>query len=565
VTVDVPDSTVRVPSRRHAFLIARTELTRRYRAIRGDPRRSVAVVIALLFAAIPSTLAIGGAYLFGTEVRTGGVSEVLPIARSVTGGLLAIVLVMTLLRVASNNATIDHADGILTAVPHRDVTAGLMLAESASVALPVGALAAISATSFAVGARSPATAVAAVAAVLMAVVLGLLSGFALGVGVRLAVARVRVLARYKTHIAAVLFLAYMAALLLGPSESLFSPAMAILRSSPAGWYGDLALVAIDADANLLRGLAAIAATALLAPALVALSASLTGSLWFGDPVRPGSDDGADPAPHAATSGGAPRSERRAARTAMTRVSGGPYVDRSVERIARKNWLRARRGPMKLAYVLYPVFFLYAPIRAAIEAGAVTPSVLTSVALYLAWSTGAAFTLNPLGDEGAALPTTRTAPVSGREFVAGYCLAGIAVGAPVVAVATLLAGILGGASPATVVATAALGALLAVCSTGIAAGAGTAFPKFEESKITRSRSVVVPSLLSFAAYSIVLFVAGAPGSLTQVELVREALAGWLRIGEASVRFGGLGLTAALAVLAALVGVAYASRGFERYEF
>ncbi|MFB6129936.1 MAG: hypothetical protein ABEJ28_03835 [Salinigranum sp.] len=191
-------------------------------------------------------------------------------------------------------------------------------------------------------------------------------------------------------------------------------------------------------------------------------------------------------------------------------------------------------------------------------------MLTSIALYVAWSSGAAFTLNPLGDEGAALPTTRTAPVSGREFVVGYCLSGAVVGVPVAAAVTVVAGAVGGTDPVAVAAVAVLGAVLAACSTGIAAGAGTAFPKFEESRITRSRSAVVPSLLAFGGYSIGLFLAGAPGSLAQVGPVRGAAAGWLSVGGSTVLVAGLALTAALSVLGALAGAAYASRGFERYE-
>ncbi|MFB6129937.1 MAG: hypothetical protein ABEJ28_03840 [Salinigranum sp.] len=265
---------VQVPSRRHAVLIARTEVRRRYRSVRDQPRRSVALVIAGLFGAIPALLAVGGAYVLGTQVRAGGVPNALPLARSVTGGVFGLVFVMTTFRVAGNHATVDHADGLLTAVPHRDVTAGLILAEAAGVALPIGGVVAAAALSFAVGARSPLTAVLAVVAVVLPTALALLSGFALGVAVRLVASRVRVIARYKTWIGALLFLAYLAVLFLGQAQSVFSPIVAALQASPAGWFADLALAGILPAAGALRAVGALVATAVLAPSLLALAVVL---------------------------------------------------------------------------------------------------------------------------------------------------------------------------------------------------------------------------------------------------------------------------------------------------
>jgi len=126
------------------------------------------------------------------------------------------------------------------------------------------------------------------------------------------------------------------------------------------------------------------------------------------------------------------------------VSGGRLdglLGRRTAWVARKSWLRARRAPIKLLYVAYPIFVLVTPIQASVEAGRVTSLLPTTIALYGAWLTGALFTLNPLGDEGAVLPVSAITGVTGREFVGGLVTASALLGGPITLVLTAVLAVL----------------------------------------------------------------------------------------------------------------------------
>jgi hypothetical protein len=531
-----------LPSLRRTTLVARTELRRRLRALRDRPRQLVALAVAGLFFGLFGLVVLGGAFFAGRAVAGGGVPE--GAASSVAAFAVGIPALTVLFRTVQNLPRPDGADTLLTAAPTRDVVAGLLLAELASgpglFALPF----VVAGLLFAAGAGSVVGAVLVPATALTALVVGAVAGFAGGLGVLLIVSRSRFLQRYKTWFGVVALLAYFGVVFGGSADSAIGPVLRVLGGSPVGWYADLALVGTAPGAEpLLAGGAVLASVAVLAGGL-GLSIRFAGRLWFESPARP--------------------AERTASDSAMDRSVGVRLpVSRPTRRIARKSWLRARRAPLKLIYAVYPIFVLYAPVAQAVSSGSVPGYLPAALALYVAWAVGAAFTLNPLGDEGSVLPVTLTTPVSGRQFVAGHALPGVAVGTPLSLLAVGVAAAFAGPSPTAAVAVASLAVVLPASAIGLAVGVGTLFPKFETSKISRSREAVVPSLLAFGGYSLVLTVLALPGLLGSAGGLAGLLADVLGTTAAVVTATGVATTVVLAVVAGGVGAWYAIREFESY--
>jgi uncharacterized membrane protein (DUF485 family) len=320
------------------------------------------------------------------------------------------------------------------------------------------------------------------------------------------------------------------------------PAIEAAQASPLAWYADLALLPVPgADASALQAAAVLAGSLVVGVAAVLASVRVSERRWYDD------------AAHA---------EVRATDSVTSgRLDG--VLGRRTAWIARKSWLRARRAPLKLVYVSYPAFVLFAPIQGSVEAGHVTASLPATVTLYAAWATGALFTLNPLGDEGAVLPVTVTSGVSGRQFVGGLVAASALLGTPVTLALAAALGVLGPLTPVGLACLVVAGAILPGLAAIVAAGVGTAFPKYEATSITRSRQAVVPSLWAFGVYTIVFLLAGGVATGVQTPVVADALGNLLGVSPAAVHVGGLALGLVLAGVAAAVAGRNAVRAFNGY--
>ncbi|MFC5367117.1 hypothetical protein [Salinirubrum litoreum] len=531
-----------LPSPRRTRLVARTELRRRVRALRDDPRQLVALGIGGLFLGLFALVVVGGAFFAGQAAARGAIPS--GAARTVAAFAVGIPALTALFRGGQKLHRPDGADSLLTAAPTRDVVAGLLVAEFASGSGLFAVPFVLAGLLFALGAGSVVGAVLVPATLLTATVVGTVAGFAAALAVLLVVSRSEFLQRFKTWIAVLAMLAYFGVLFGGSADSALGPVFVVLGASPIGWFADLALVGTTPGADSLRAAGAAIGSAVVLVGSLGASIRLAGRLWFESPARP--------------------EEATASASAMNRSPLARLpVSRPTRRIAHKSWLRARRAPITLIYAVYPIFVLYAPVAEAVSTGSVPAYLPTTLALYVAWGVGAAFTLNPLGDEGSVLPVTLTTPVSGRQFVAGHALTGVAVGVPLALLAVVVGAVFAGLSPATAVAVVCLAVVLPVAATGLAVGVGTLFPKFETSSIGRGREAVVPSLLAFGGYSLALVVLGLPGLLGSFAGVAGTLAGLLGTTSALVTVAGAVTTAVLLSVAGGVGAWYAIREFESY--
>ncbi|WP_254536319.1 hypothetical protein [Halomarina litorea] len=524
----------------HAIRIARTELVRRFRVVTGMRAQLVALGVGLLFGVVPLFGSIVVAYFAGQGVAAGEFGDPVGVGRLLAAGLPTVLALLTALRAVQTTSVPVHPDGLLTTVPHREAVAGLLLTELTVTLGVLGAPLVGVPVAYGVGSGALLAIPLAFLALLSLIVLGVLSGFALGLVVRNAVARSETLARYKTAIAAVLFVVYFVAVTNAETGAALAPVVGAVGETPLGWFADLALYGTTPDAVAVRAAGAGVLTLVGVPALAGACSWLAAWLWYAQPVRPESDD-------AESSG----------------IGTVAFLPRRMARIARKSWIRAKRGPIRLLYVLYPLFLLVAPIQDAVVEGRVPTALPPLLAFYGAWATGAAFTLNPIGDEGPVLPVTLTTPVGGRTFMGGLCLAGAVVGVPLTVLAAGVSGVLSDLGTPALAAVLVGSVVLPLSATALATGIGTLFPRMESVRVSRTHEAIVPSLIAFAVYSLVLVVTGIPVLVAGTPLLREGVVSSLGVGTTLVVAGGVALSVVLAGLAGGLSLRYAVGRFEDY--
>ncbi len=530
-----------LPDAGHAVSIAANELRVGWRKFRGKGTAQIAAVaLVVVFGAAFTVAASYGAYLAGSGFAedpdgAGLLVDLVPAALATA--VLFMAAYMTLVQLGD----IDARDGYLTTVPARDVVGGLLLAGYVRAAGLFVVPLVVASAAFALGAGSPlAFPLAALAAVALTVT-AFLVGFPVGVGVAYLGSRSALVDRFKTLIGAAAFLAYFGLIVSGTFDEAVAPILDVAAASPISWYADLAVLAVVPSASALQAAAVLAGSVVFSLGGVLASVRLSERRWYSERVT--------------------ASERETGSVSGGRLDG--LVGRRAAWVARKSWLRARRAPIKLVFVAYPAFLLVTPVQASVEAGRVTSSLPPSIALYGAWMTGAAFTLNPLGDEGAVLPVTATSGVSGREFVGGLVVASAAFGVPLtLAVAGGLA-VLSPLPPVALACTVAAAAVLPVLAAALATGVGTTYPKHDATNVTRNREVVVPSMWAFGVYTLAFLLTAGIATGAQSPGAAGALANLLGVTTTGVHVGAFAVGVLLAGLLAAVSARVAVRAFDDY--
>ena len=549
------------PDPAHVALIARTEIRRRLRALRDNTAQLVSIVVAAGFGLIALLAVVFGAYVAGDALASGGVGDPVGAGGLAAAGLFLGVGGFVLFRRVQQPRLPDGAAGLLTTVPARDLHAGLLAVELTWVLAYVFPVTFVAAGAFAVGAGSALTFPAALLAVLGLTLLAVPAGFGLGLAVRSLFVQSTLLSRHRTLLGVAAFGAYMLLIVTGRLGEVTGPVVSAATVPPISWFGHLALAGLGGAA--LPAVGALLTVVLGAPLLLLGSGRAAHHLWYADPPAHGDDDSDDDG--ATLEGGDAAAD-------TSRAVEGPgtltavltrLTDRPTAAVTRKAWTRARRAPLKLIFVVYPAFGLVQPLADAVRTGTVPTFLVPLLALYAAWATGAALTLNPLGDEGAVLPVSLTTGAGGRGLVRGTTLAGAAVGVPVTALAVLVAGLLSPLSLPAVLPLAVVGAVLALCAPALAAGIGVAFPRFDAVRVTRSRRATVPSIWAFAAYSAALLAASLPGLVLSTPTLAGLVGGALGVGRSVVLLTGVGTSALLVGVAGLLSYRYAARSVGGY--
>ncbi|MFC7058841.1 hypothetical protein [Halovenus salina] len=542
--------------------IARTEVRRTLRNIRTD--RTKLLVFAMLGLVLVGPVLLFGSLLLSTageELVAGEIgSEDLEIIGSTLLGVVATgiagLAVFATARTVTTVANIDEPAALLISTRLENVVAGLVLGEMTVVLLWLAGPVLVLSSAFAWGAGAPLVPVAALIALVVAVGVAVCVGFVVGICLRHLLTVYEPIAQYRTVVFALVGVAYFASIAFGWFNRITALVFEVLGDSPLGWPGHLVLVVTPVvDGVVLE--AAVGVVGAGAVALAALTAGVRlGEIhWFADPA---SDD----------------SETIESDDRLGNLLSG-FATRPVRTVTVTAIRRARRAPVRLFYVAYPLIGAVAFIGDAIDSGEIPVFAAVLFAVYVAWAAGALFTLNLLGDHGPALPAVLTATVSGREVVAGTVLASVICMVPLALVVPAIAGLL---SPLTVSETALLtvGAVIGtLVSPILAVGVGAAFPRFGEVRITTNREAVMPSKSAFVLYSLAVLLPIGAGAVLRfddgTELVAAVLSGIIAVVPRldftvpeSVVTGAAVAVLAAGVLAPVLSVGYAVRRFEEYR-
>ncbi|SDJ79293.1 hypothetical protein SAMN05216226_10999 [Halovenus aranensis] len=545
-----------------AVRIAQTEVRRTLRTIRAD--RTKLLIFAMLGLVLVAPVLLFGSLLLSTageELVAGDIAsdDIETIESTVLGTVAVGVVGLTVFgtaRAMTTVADIDEPAALLLSTRLRNVVAGLVLKESIVVLLWLAGPVVVLSSAFAWGATAPLVPVFALVALLTVVGTAVSVGFVVGLCLRHLLTVYEPIAQYRTVVFALLGLAYFASIAFGWLNRVTAVLFDLLGNSPLGWPGQLVLVAAPVvDGVWWATIASVAGAAGLALAALAVAVRLGELHWFADPA---SSD----------------SKTVESNDRLGSLLAG-FAARPVRTVTVTAIRRARRAPVRLFYVAYPLLGTIAFIGDVIETGEVPVAAAVLFAVYVAWAAGALFTLNLLGDHGPALPAVLTATVSGREVVGGTVLAGVICMAPLALVVPLAAGLL---SPLALTETLLLtaGTVVGTLLTPVlAVGVGAAFPRFGSVRITTNREAVMPSKSAFVLYSLaVLFPLGAGGVLWLdggTEFVAATLSGLLTLVPRieltvpeSVVTGAAVAVLAAGILAPPLSVRYAVRRFDEYR-
>jgi ABC-2 type transport system permease protein len=502
---------------RHALRAGIFEYRRSIRAIREDTGR----LVLLAFSVLLPTLMLGGmAALFAPIVRE-NVPAGHAVPAALRGGATLFWLFGVFLlgqRTSSAHSEPVAAPFVLTTVSPRTAVVGGIVAESLRVltyVLPTaGLVTLVGAYAFATPAPLLTVPLVGCLFVASAVVAGRLAGYSTA----WLVARVPFVARHRTALSALVAIGFFGLYMLFQLPSIpYSLDPALLSAVPLGWIVELLAAGTPiafSPAHAAGGLLTVGAV-LIAGGWAAQR--VAASLWFGDEVDPTeSDDAATATTERSTAGAL---ERGISPVTVPLVSG------PVQQVARWTLLRARREPQRLNFLMVPVFGGISWLGSMILQGTVSPSAFgPAVALIAGWVGGAAFALNPLGDEGPVLPMTLTT-VSGRTYVRGLLAPAMFTG-PIVAALTFSVAVAGGHGLGSALALAAIGCLLSAVGAALAPAVGLWFPRYSAIRIGNSDEVRPPRLLAGALHTVLVFVPGAMlvGVVVVPEIVRLVVSG-----------------------------------------
>lgn len=521
---------------RDAGALCRTELRARARHIRGEPRQLLAnAFMLLLFGVGLPLLALGPALSYGERLASG------PVPAGQSGAVVATVAVVGVYLGGAGGFNQNRIGSVgplvRTSIPPRAVALGRLVSETAQASVLVVPPWVVLLCVVAVGAVNPLPAVLLALATLPVLVTSLLVGRVLGDAVRF-VSRTIGFSLWAKALAffvvTTVFYVGSQALIesrIGDSEGLGSFSVPpLLPGEPLQAYAAAVLDPLGAAG---RPLGLLTALVVLASAPVALAVALCAEVGLLTFESSGSSDERDVA-------------------SGTRNVPRPFTATPSARVAWRYLLRTRRDPRMLAH-LSPMLFGAMAMAASFVTEPRSLLLLGPGALVVGGTTlaGAAFCLNPLGDDSDQLPLLLTSTSSVGVLLRGRAVAGLVPGLVLaVGVATPLAVYQHGVLAA--VGQTLLAVALAVSSAGTALGIGALVPKFERREymnVERSH----PSTVAVMAFFFGGLVVGAAGILL--------LFGTL--GGASLPVVAVGWAVYLLVVAAppVVGYVYAVRKFD----
>jgi hypothetical protein len=558
------DSGVASPARRpslarSAVVVTRVTVTQLLRKQRASPLL-VAVVVGFncFVAAVLVGLTGDGAYDLGVALAEtpGPVAE--RVRRTVLAGVV-LVTVMQTLGAASDARARHRRLAFLTATSTSAVVVALLVRRAVAAFVLFGPALAAAAAAFAVGAGSPIVAISLGVGALWLLVVSAVLTLPLGLVANWFVTGYDLSSNARVGLGVVVLGAFYLVLF---GRELVATALA---ATPVAWAGDLLLLTVPGVGASLPRAAGFVVGSVLVVGLAGLACVRLAELtWYSDPVFGGADSDADDADgtnDADTEAGGAAGTSDASAGSPDVGSGGTVTDasagagaasvetfgKSLRRVCSSRtaalvgltWRRTRRTPKILFYV-YPSalvglvmaeqLVLHGPFSAAMYPAVVGFAGATAV--------GSAFTLNPLGTEGNALPAVLTSGAGGGRLVRAKALAAALPGGPLVVGGVLGVGAtLGALSPVVLLATLAYALALVALAALFSQALGVHYPPDHEELL--GGSVKVPNKSASLLYTVGMTAVALPGF---AGLGQYALSGGF---EPLVLFGGVGITVTVA--------------------
>jgi len=529
----------------HVNSIGRTELRRRWRSLQENAAQLIAIVFAGLFGLMFVGILFFGAFMFGVSLRTGDLNAPVDLVRQGLIYIWIFVLAFGGYRAYATALQPDRLDGMLTTVSHRELLGGLLFAEALLWGIPGTILVGLSALLFAAGSGSVLAAPIAFATIGLVVGTALAGGFLIALVVRNTGVRSKLLTRLRTLFVVILGLGYFWLIITQAFDTVLAPVYQVLSPTPIGWFGDLLLIGTVNDASFVRAAGAVVGSGLFFIVSAHILTRLAALLWYADGVY------------------IEHQQTEAVSSTDSRLES--LLSRPIAGIVSRDWKRARRAPITLSFAIYPIFVLISPVMTAVQTGSISSSFPTLVILSGAWITGALFSLNVLGNEGAVLPATLLADDPGRRLVTGHAVAGALIGVPLTVVATIALGIASPHSLMSVVTLTASAIVLTLCAGAIASGIGVVFPRFEGVKVSRSTKAIVPSTIAFAVYTIVLVAVALPTLVGHSAIISHAIDSWVGVSQLIIRLFGTLLSGTFSIVVGVLSIVYAIRSVDDFQF
>lgn len=472
----------------NAWTLTRTELRTFLRHLWGNNRQVAATALMIGGFAVLALSRYGAATRYGRNLATGTV----PLGQS--GALVCSVLAIGIyvgFAGGFNQARVGVVGPLIrTSISPTAVSLGRFLTRTVQALALVGPVAAVLVGLVAVGARGVVVPLVVTLAFALPFVTGLATGRVFGDIARYLNERLQLSLWIKALVAVLL----MAVVFVGV-QVLFGTQMetemglggglggAFVPGTPFQAYASVLFVLFGATPQVLGGVIAVLF-------VVGIPVGLTAAIRL-ETVILTRDLGSD----------------SATETQVEESVGVPRVfDRTAStRMAWRYLLRTRRDPRTLAH-LTPLLFGVLSMGASAVGD---PGILLTIgpgAAVIAGGTlaGAAYCLNPLGDERDQLPLLLTSTRSFSPLLRGRMIAGLVLGLAVaLGIGTPLALI--EYEPAFVLGQTALAVVLAVSATGIGVGMGALVPKFEKQEymnVKRAHPSMVVLLGLFFAWMIV---------------------------------------------------------------
>jgi hypothetical protein len=447
---------------RDADVLCRTELRARLRHIRSEPRQLVANAFMLfLFGVGLLLLLVAPALSYGGRLASG------PIPAGQSGAVFTAVAAVGLYLGGAGGFNQDRTGSVgslvRTSIPPRAVALGRLVSETAQASVLVVPPWVVLLCIVAVGAGTPLPAVLLALATLPVLVAALLAGRVLGDAVRF-VSRTVGISLWAKALAffVVTTVFYVGSQVLiesriGDSEEIGSFSLPpLLPGEPLQAY---AVTVLDPLGGAGQPLGLLVGFVVLASVPVTLAIVLRVEAGLVTFESGGSNDDSDVA-------------------SETRNVPRPFTLTPATRIAWRYLLRTRRDPRMLAH-LSPMLFGAMAMGASFVTDPESLLLVGPGALVVGGTTlaGAAFCLNPLGDDSDQLPLLLTSSRSVAVLLRGRALAGAIPGLVLaVGLGTPLAVYQHGVLAAT--GQTLLAVVLTVSSAGTALGIGALVPKFE---------------------------------------------------------------------------------------